>query len=113
MTFDVWHFHRGGARLDELAGEDLALVRCIQINDAAAEATADAMTESISARLFPGDGVIAFESLLPRLLAHAATDVVSVEVFSTELRRKPVPAVAKLAADATHHVLAASSQEDQ
>ena len=120
VTFDVWHFHRGSGRLNELSGrlnelisEDLALVRCVQINDAAAEATADAMTESISARLFPGDGVIDFGHLLPRLLAGAATDVVSVEVFSTELRRSPVPLVAKLAADATHQVLAAAHQEDQ
>lgn len=113
VTFDVWHFHRGSGRLNELISEDLALVRSVQINDAAAEATADAMTESISARLLPGDGVIDFGPLLPRLLAEAATDVVSVEVFSTELRRSPVPLVAKRAADATHQVLAAAHQEDQ
>jgi sugar phosphate isomerase/epimerase len=65
------------------------------------------MTESISARLLPGDGVIPLLELMPLLRESAPADAVSVEVFSTDLRRQPVPDIARLAADATRRVLAA------
>jgi sugar phosphate isomerase/epimerase len=65
------------------------------------------MTESISARLLPGDGVIPLRDLLPRLVEETATDVLSVEVFSTELRRVPVPEMARRAADAVLQLLVA------
>lgn len=107
VTFDVWHFHRGGGRIANLSSEDLALVHSIQINDATPSPMSDTMTESISARLLPGDGAIPLVELLPRVLGDAATDVLSVEVFNTDLHRQPVPVMAKLAAQATHSLLAA------
>lgn len=107
VTFDVWHFHRGGGRLGNLRVEDLAFVRSIQVSDAYADPSADPMTESISARLLPGDGVIPLRNLLPRLVEETATDVLSVEVFSTELRRVPVPEMARRAADAVLQLLVA------
>jgi sugar phosphate isomerase/epimerase len=107
VTFDTWHFHRGSGRLATLSADDLALVRSIQISDATAQPPTDAMTESISARLLPGDGVIPLLELIPMLSEAAPADAVSVEVFSTDLRRQPVPEVARLAADATRRVLAA------
>jgi 4-hydroxyphenylpyruvate dioxygenase len=106
VTFDVWHYHRGDGRIGNLREGDLALVRGIQLNDAAATPPSDPMTESISARLLPGDGVIELPELLRHVLAHAATDVISVEVFSTELSRRPAIETAKLAADAARRVLA-------
>jgi sugar phosphate isomerase/epimerase len=107
VTFDSWHFHRGGGRLASLSAEDLALVRSVQLSDATAEARTDPMTESISARLLPGDGVVALLELMPLLRESAPADAVSVEVFSTDLGREPVPDVARLAADATRRVLVA------
>jgi sugar phosphate isomerase/epimerase len=107
VTFDTWHFHRGGGRLASLDAQDLALVRSIQISDATAQPPTDPMTESISSRLLPGDGVIALLELIPMLSEAAPADAVSVEVFSTDLRREPVPEVARLAAAAARRVLAA------
>lgn len=112
VTFDTWHFHRGGGRVGNLSSDDLALVRCIQVSDATAEPATDPMTESISGRLMPGDGVIPLPELLPRLLTESATDVVSVEVFSTDLRREPVMVTAKTAADATRTLLTDCEKED-
>jgi sugar phosphate isomerase/epimerase len=105
VTFDVWHFHRGGGRIANLSEADLALVHCIQLNDATSKPTTDPMTESISARLLPGDGEIPLPALLQCVLAHAATDVLSLEVFSTDLARRPALETAKLAAAAAHRVL--------
>jgi sugar phosphate isomerase/epimerase len=112
VTFDVWHFHRGKTRFTSLQREDLALVRNIQVSDALAHPPTDPMTESISARLLPGEGVIPLLEYLSPVLAASATVSVSVEVFSTELRHQPAPVVARLAADATRRVLAASEGLD-
>lgn len=105
ITFDTWHFHRGGGRLAGLLEEDLALVHSVQVSDASPDPSADAMTESISARLMPGDGAIPLADVLTHVLAHCATDVVSVEVFNTELRRQAVMVTAHEAAEATRRVI--------
>jgi sugar phosphate isomerase/epimerase len=106
VTFDVWHFYRGGGRHSDVSADDLMLVHSIQINDAFETPATDPMTESISARLLPGDGAILLTELIPRLLDGAPTDVLSIEVFSADLRREPVNVVAKQAADAARRVLA-------
>ena len=108
VTFDVWHFHRRGRAVASLAADDLGLVRCIQLNDAAAEPAADPMGESISARLLPGDGAIDLGALLPQLLEHAATDVLSLEVFNHELARLPAGEIARVAAEAARQSAAAT-----
>jgi sugar phosphate isomerase/epimerase len=105
VTFDVWHFHRGGGQVADLRTEDLTLVRSIQLSDATAAPVSDPMTESISARELPGDGVIALTDLLPRVFEDAVTDVVSIEVFNTNLGRQPVLQTARLAIAAARSVL--------
>ncbi|HVU60047.1 MAG TPA: sugar phosphate isomerase/epimerase [Mycobacteriales bacterium] len=109
VTFDTWHFHRGGSRLASLTAEDLSVVRAIQISDAVAQPTTDSMTESISARLLPGEGVIPLLELLSLLREATAEAPLSVEVFNTDLRRQPVDTVARLAGDAARRVIAASA----
>jgi sugar phosphate isomerase/epimerase len=105
ITLDLWHFHRGGGRLADLTAEDLALVHCIQVSDAHEIPTADVMIEAMTDRILPGEGAIPLRQLLPRILEHAATKDLSVEVFSTALAMQGPAEVARAAAAATRWVL--------
>ena len=104
VMVDVWHVHRGSGStaFDQV---DLAVVRGIQLNDAAAEPAADPMDESISGRLMPGDGVIPFAELLPPLLAAAPEATIGVEVFNRSNQHQPAGEVAQKAVQAARSVL--------
>jgi 4-hydroxyphenylpyruvate dioxygenase len=95
VTFDVWHFHRGGGVVGELSDDDLVYVRGVQLSDALAEPVGDPMAESISQRLMPGEGVIPFDTLIPRLVAAAPTATIGVEVFNTTYADRPTADVAR------------------
>lgn len=93
VLFDVWHFHRGGGAVDELDTADLALVRDVQVSDAAREPTFEPMTEAMSLRLMPGVGAIPLAPLLRRLLTDSDASV-GVEVFNNGHADRPVTAIA-------------------
>ena len=73
----------------------------LQLCDAASDAGPDPMTEAMSSRLLPGEGVVDFRGVLAALGAIGAEPVVATEVFNPALlvaRGGPAAATAMRAA---------------
>lgn len=87
ILLDTWHWHR------QPSGPDLELLRRIpgerigyvQVCDAAAEPGDDVLTEAMSARLVPGDGVVDFGTVFTVLGEIGASPFVATEVFNPAL----------------------------
>jgi sugar phosphate isomerase/epimerase len=87
LVLDTWHFRRqpGGPDYEVLEAIPGDRVRYVQVSDAAAEPEADLMTEALTRRLLPGDGVIDFDRLQSSLAAIGADPVYATEVYNTPL----------------------------
>lgn len=87
LVLDTWHFHRqpGGPDYDLLETIPGDRVRYVQISDAAAAPDADMMTEALTRRLLPGDGVIDFDHVRSSLDAIGAEPIYATEVYNTSL----------------------------
>ena len=64
LVFDSWHFARSNPDYDLLASVPGKLIHFIQLNDAAVETPDDIVTETMTARLPPGEGVIDWPRLM-------------------------------------------------
>ena len=84
LLLDTWHWVRqpGGPVLDLLATIPGERIGYLQLCDAAAEPDDDVMTEAMTARLLPGEGVVDFASVLDVLDSIGATPYVATEVFN-------------------------------
>jgi sugar phosphate isomerase/epimerase len=107
----------GGVMLDSMhqrrSGGDHAALRAagarvngIQLNDIPALAAPDPVTETMRARLLPGEGDADPGGMLRALRAGGCTAPVGVEVFSDVLNALPPFEAAKRAAESTRRVLA-------
>jgi sugar phosphate isomerase/epimerase len=87
LVLDTWHWFRqpGGPNLDALRATPPERIHLLQLNDAPTEAGQDLLTETGTARLLPGDGVIDITSVLDALDDIDAKPLVVSEVFSTSL----------------------------
>ena len=101
---DTWHFFRGRPDYDALRSF-ADLVAGIQLNDAPRDPTADLPTETLTARLLPGDGDFDLMKVLDVLHEADARPSIGVEVFSTALQQLDPLEVGRRAGDATRAVL--------
>ncbi|MDT4943263.1 MAG: hypothetical protein QOJ34_3352 [Pseudonocardiales bacterium] len=87
LVLDTWHFQRqpGGPDNDVLESIPGDRIRYVQISDAGAVPDTDLMTEALTRRLLPGDGVIDFDRLHSSLAAIGADPVYATEVYNTTL----------------------------
>jgi sugar phosphate isomerase/epimerase len=112
LMIDTWHSFRGPTTEAQLRSLPAHRVGSIQINDAPREPLADLLSETISARLLPGEGAIPLAHWL-RLLHQAGVRApIGVEVFSRELDALPAAEAAKRCGDAARRVLAAARAGD-
>jgi sugar phosphate isomerase/epimerase len=105
VMFDTWHHFRSGgtsAELRKLSGRAIA---AIQFNDAPREPGPDLLTETVTARLLPGDGAIDLVGHIQAWDAIGNTAPIGVEIFSTELDALSPVEAARRAAEATRRVL--------
>lgn len=87
ILLDTWHWQRqpGGPCPELLATIPGERIGYVQLCDAAAVPGDDAMTEAMTARLLPGDGVVDIAGVLAQLRAMGADPFVATEVFNPAL----------------------------
>ena len=111
LLLDTWHWVRqpGGPAFDLLATIPGGRIGYLQLCDAAAEPDDDGMTEAMTARLLPGEGVVDFAAVLGALRSIGATPYVATEVFNPGLVAALGPEGAAVAMrDAAERVMVAA-----
>lgn len=107
LMFDTWHHFRSGGTSAEIRQLPRGAIAAIQSNDAPRQpVVADILTETLSARLLPGEGDMDLVGNIQAWDSIGTTAPVGVEVFSSELDKLPPKEAARLAAEATRRVLA-------
>jgi sugar phosphate isomerase/epimerase len=108
LMVDTWHGFRGGTDDAQLRAIPGVRVGSVQINDAPAAAAGDLVTETLSARLLPGEGDIPLVRWLRILDAIGSRAPIGVEVFSSALDALPPVEVGRRCGAAARAVLAAA-----
>ncbi|MCH8130986.1 MAG: sugar phosphate isomerase/epimerase [Deltaproteobacteria bacterium] len=104
LMLDSWHHFRSGVENAAIEAVSHRVI-AIQLNDAPAKAEPDAVAETMSRRLLPGQGDIDLVDIIRRLDAGGCQAPIGVEVFSTELAALPPSQAAWSAAQTTRAVL--------
>jgi sugar phosphate isomerase/epimerase len=110
LMIDTWHTFRSGGDDAQLRAIPGARVGSVQINDAPAQPGADLVTETLSARLLPGEGAIPLARWIRILDAIGSRAPIGVEVFSAALDALPPVEVGRRCGEAARAVLAAARQ---
>ncbi len=109
IMVDTWHWFRqpGGPNPDLLRQIPAEVLRVVQLCDAAAELPSDMdiATETMTARLLPGDGAVDFAEVLGIIAGSGATPIWFPEVFSSTLAAAGPQAMAPQVLAATRSVL--------
>jgi sugar phosphate isomerase/epimerase len=107
LMLDTWHTFRGPTNEDQLRRLSAARIGSVQINDAPAESPGNLVTETLEARLLPGEGAIPLVRWLRILDQIGCTAPVGVEVFSKALDALPPVEVGRRCGAAARALLAA------
>ncbi|ABW16140.1 Xylose isomerase domain protein TIM barrel [Parafrankia sp. EAN1pec] len=107
LVVDMWHWFRqpGGPDYDTLRDVPTERIHVLQLCDAPTRPADDLRTETIIARLLPGDGDADIEAVLDVLVATGADPLVATEVYSASLAGLGPAEMARRAFAATETVL--------
>ncbi|ODU06365.1 MAG: hypothetical protein ABS81_04950 [Pseudonocardia sp. SCN 72-86] len=95
ILLDTWHYFRAGGNAAVLETLDPGLIKLIQVDDSG-PAQGDVFEDTMTRRLFPGDGEFDLVGLFTRLKALGVQAPVSVEVMSDVIETlTPAEAVAR------------------
>jgi sugar phosphate isomerase/epimerase len=108
LMVDTWHSFRGPTDDAQLRAIPGARVGSVQLNDAPVTAESNLVTETLNARLLPGEGAIPLVRWLRILDAIGSRAPIGVEVFSRALDALPPVEVGRRCGAATRAVLAAA-----
>ena len=100
VLLDSWHHFRGPDTWADLEAVPLEEIAYLQFDDALPMVTDDLMTETLSRRVFPGEGEFDLDGWCERVRAKGFDGVVSVEVLNAELRDLDPAVFAQRAFDA-------------
>jgi sugar phosphate isomerase/epimerase len=105
ILLDTWHWQRqpGGPNPELLATIPGERIGYVQVCDAAPTPTGDSLTEAMSARLLPGDGVVDFGAVFSLLADIGAEPFLATEIFNPAF-------VAEHGRDAAAAAMAAASR---
>ncbi len=106
IMVDTWHWYRAGADLDQLRALPGAVIGSTQLNDAPASGWDDLPSESMQARLNPGEGVIPIADVIRVLDEIGSQAPIGVEIFHTRHDSMTPAEVGRSTALATRRVLA-------
>lgn len=90
VLVDTWHFFRGPSTWEQLEQMPLDEIAYIQFDDAPPPITDDGFRETMTRRVFPGQGTFALERFADTLHRRGWTGTVSVEVLNDGLAGLPV-----------------------
>jgi len=87
LVLDTWHWQRqpGGPDHDTLRTIPGDRIHMLQVNDVAAESGDDLLTETMTGRLLPGDGIVDYSALCASLEYIGAEPNVAPEIFNPSL----------------------------
>jgi sugar phosphate isomerase/epimerase len=83
---DVWHHFRGPDTWAQLDALPLDAIAYVQFSDALPMTSDDIVDETVSRRVFPGDGEFDLDTYCEHLRAKGFDGVVSIEVLSAAMR---------------------------
>jgi len=89
LLVDTWHIFRGGEDLAQLRALDAQQIALVHVNDGAPPSDVDGVFEGRFRRLPPGAGTFALDEFTAALDAVGYGGPISVEVLSSDLRRRP------------------------
>lgn len=95
LTIDSWHLFRSGSTLDQLASIPGSRIGTVQINDAPAAPGTDLFTETMTARLLPGQGELDVAGVIRTLDRIGSVAPIGVEVLSHAERTEPIGDIAR------------------
>ena len=108
IMVDSWHVYRGVgdvAAVRAIPGERIVGVQLNDAPETSAIPNSPPMTETLDARLIPGDGDIDLVGLVEALDAVGSTAPIGVEVYSTVLAGQDANEVARRTGEATRALL--------
>lgn len=106
ILVDSWHFFRGSSTLEQLRAVPGERIGSTQWNDAPAQPAADLLTETLEARLLPGEGDIPLVDLLRVLDEIGSRAPLGVEVFNKRHEAMAPAEIGRTTAEAMRGVLA-------
>jgi sugar phosphate isomerase/epimerase len=106
LVVDSFHHLRGPGGIETVGAVPADRVVAIQVGDAGADPGMPLLEESITARLWPGEGELDVVGLLAELARQGVEAPVGIEIVSTAVQALPVEDAARLAAESTRSVLA-------
>jgi sugar phosphate isomerase/epimerase len=105
LVLDTWHFARAGFEyelLDTVPGER---IHFIQLNDAPAEPAPDIFTETLTARLRPGEGAVDWPKLVGMLEAKNLGCPIGSEQYSETVKRMELDRACEYLFDSVQDIL--------
>lgn len=106
LTIDAWHLFRGGTTLAELADIPGRCIGTVQLCDAPLQPEGDPLSETMAARLLPGQGELDVVGMIRTLDAMGSQAPIGVEVFNTRLKEQAIGDIAREWAEAARATLA-------
>jgi sugar phosphate isomerase/epimerase len=110
IVFDTWHHSHGPSRDLHVTPEQVALLHCVQIDDARPAETDDLLIETMMGRRIPGTGTLDLPYLLATLDAAGAACPVAVESYDEKVSHLDALAYAELLVGETRALLAESAK---
>ena len=104
IDIDTWHYFRGPSHQGQLAEVDPALIMVVSLNDGGPPID-DAVHDTTTRRLLPGEGGFDLEGFLGGLAAAGARPMMGVEVLSDRLQKLHPAESARLSYEASAEVL--------
>jgi 2-keto-myo-inositol isomerase len=102
LVIDVFHFHAGGSRLDDLAAVPVERLLVLHLNGCE-PLPREQLTDAH--RLYPGEGAIPVDAILGPLRERRFDGTVSIEIFRPEYWEQDPRHVAATARDRAREVL--------
>jgi sugar phosphate isomerase/epimerase len=90
LVFDSWHFARSDSDYELLAQVPGELIHFIQFNDAPVDAPADLVTETMTARVRPGEGMLDWPRLIALLEAKHLRCPIGSEQYADTVKAMPL-----------------------
>jgi sugar phosphate isomerase/epimerase len=90
IVIDVWHLERSGTDPAHLLEVPLPRVTGVELNDAARDVRGSILEDTISRRLYCGEGVFRLQTFIGALRAIGWNGPWGIEILSTEHRRTPL-----------------------